>query len=149
MNMSGQHIGTLRVLAIFLITVSVSAPLSAQTMDIRGLWVGSAQGSIFGAEGTVTVTQQRGKDIVAMVEGGNFLGSARFPIRGYVSGNMVYGSLEGNHFRGFVYPDGTLRGELKAIDGDTYHVFLRKSYPYWAGPQPHGYFHGYGNGYAR
>jgi hypothetical protein len=145
MNMSGQHSGTLRLLAVFLMSVFSAVPLCAQTPDLRGLWVGNAQGSIFGAEGTVNVTQQRGRDIVAMVEGSNFLGSARFGVRGYVHGNMIYGSLEGNQFRGVVYPDGTLRGEVKAIDGDTYHIFLRKSYPYWGGRQPYGYFYGNGN----
>ena len=36
----------------------------ASAFDIRGLWVGSAKGTIFGAEGSVTITQQNGEDII-------------------------------------------------------------------------------------
>jgi len=129
--------------AIFLLILSatalaaVMAPVTslaagqARAVDIRGVWVGEAQGSIFGAEGSVTITRQRGGEISGIVEGGNVFGTAKFGIRGRVHGNAIYGNMDGNHFQGRVYADGTIRGALKAVDGDTYQVFLRRSYPYW------------------
>ncbi len=91
--------------------------------------MGKAQGSIFGAEGTVTITVQKGEDIQGIVEGGNFLGTAKFGIQGKIQGNRIYGEKEGNVFQGILYPDGSIRGAVRAVDGDTYHVFLRRAYP--------------------
>jgi hypothetical protein len=114
-------------------------------VDLRGKWEGEAQGPIFGAKGTVTITSQRGEAIEGIVEGGNFLGTARFGIRGTVRGHMIYGGKDGNVFQGAVYADQSIRGTLRAIDGDVYHVFLRRSIPSWGGLpygtmyQPYGY----------
>jgi hypothetical protein len=102
--------------------------------DIRGQWVGNAQGKIFGAEGSVTITRQNGQEIYGIVEGGNFLGRAKFTINGKIQGNHIYGDKEGHTFEGFLYPDGTIRGLFRAADGDAYSVFLRRPYPMWGYP---------------
>jgi hypothetical protein len=102
--------------------------------DLRGQWVGNAQGTIFGAEGSVTITQQDGEDIYGIVEGGNFLGRARFSINGKVRGNQIYGDKDGHTFQGFLYPDGTIRGVFRASDGDAYKVILRRPYSMWGAP---------------
>jgi hypothetical protein len=102
--------------------------------DIRGQWVGNAQGSIFGAEGSVTITHQNGQEIYGVVEGGNVFGRARFNINGKVHGNYIYGEKEGHTFQGYLYPDGTIRGVFRASDGDAYKVLLRRPYPMWGIP---------------
>ena len=116
---------------------TVAFPSAGNAFDIRGIWVGKAKGPIFGAEGTVTITRQEGEDISGIVEGGNFLGTARFPIQGKIRGNYIFGDKDGNVFEGLLYGDGTIRGAVKAIDGNTYRVFLRRPYPYW-GMSPYG-----------
>lgn len=116
-----------------------SSPVSAQGYDLRGRWVGKAQGSIFGAEGSVTITAQEGDTIHGVVEGGNFLGRAKFSISGKVRGQYIFGQKQGNTFQGALYPDGSIRGQVKAIDGDTYHVFLTRPYPMWGGYYPYEY----------
>jgi hypothetical protein len=116
-----------------LTTLSFPPSVLAANIDLRGVWVGKANGSIFGAEGSVTITRQKGEYIVGVVEGGNLFGTAKFGIKGHIRGNMIYGNMGGNRFVGAVYTDGTIRGELKAVDGDTYEIFLRRSYPYWGG----------------
>ncbi|MEJ2718760.1 MAG: hypothetical protein P8182_16805, partial [Deltaproteobacteria bacterium] len=73
-------------MALLLVVLAVG-PAAGGSVDLRGVWVGKAQGPIFGAEGSVTITRQRGEDIVGVVEGGNVLGSARFGIHGKVRGN--------------------------------------------------------------
>lgn len=119
-------------LCLLIVAVTASAvPVYARNVDIRGLWLGKAQGPIFGAEGSVTITSQKGEEISGIVEGGNMFGSAKLGIKGTVRGNAIHGSLEGNVFRGLVLPDGTIRGEMKAVNGEVYEVFLRKSQPYW------------------
>ena len=119
----------------FLLALSSSESMG---MDIRGAWVGNAQGTIFGAEGSVTITQQRGEDIYGIVEGGNFLGKAKFTINGKIHGNNIFGSKEGHTFSGLVYPDGTIRGLFRAVDGDAYEVFLHRPYSYWGWGVPPG-----------
>ena len=114
-------------------------PAAAQVYDIRGLWVGKAQGSVFGAEGSVNIISQKGERIQGIVEGGNFFGRAKFSISGIVKGNYIFGQKEGNIFQGIIYPDGSIRGQMTAVDGDTYQVFLRRPYPpMWGGYYPHG-----------
>lgn len=105
----------------------------AQSVDIRGPWEGTAQGSIFGAQGTVHITQQNGEAITGIVEGSNFLGSARFGISGRVRGNYIFGEKEGHTFEGTVYPDWTIRGMFRASNGDKYDIFLRRSFSSWGG----------------
>ncbi len=109
----------------------------AAGVDIRGKWEGEAQGPIFGAKGTVPITAQERENIEGIVEGGNFLGSARFTIRGKVRGYAIVGGKDGNMFQGLVYADSTIRGTMRAINGEVYHVFLRKSSPSWGG-MPYG-----------
>ena len=125
---------------VFISLVSVFTailPVTAHAFDIRGVWVGKAKGSIFGAEGSVTITQQDGENLYGIVEGGNFLGKARFSIQGKIRGNQIYGEKQGNVFQGFLFGDGTIRGAVRTTDGDTYRVFLRRPYPSWGGyPQP-------------
>jgi hypothetical protein len=117
-----------------LLAAVISAlPARGQNIDLRGVWTGNAKGPVFGAKGTVTITHQQGQDISGIVEGGNLLGTAKFGIRGKVRGNMIYGSMDGNHFQGYVHTDGAIRGELRAIDGETYYVFLQRFNPYWGG----------------
>ncbi len=110
---------------------------SAEAIDLRGAWVGKAQGSIFGAEGVVNVVRQKGEKIYGIVEGGNFFGKARFHIQGRVRGNMIIGEMGGNVFQGNIFQDGTIRGMVRTVDGDTYRVFLRRSQPFW-GSDPYG-----------
>lgn len=117
-------------------------PHAALAVDIRGSWVGNASGTIFGAEGSVTITQQRGEDIYGIVEGGNFFGKARFTINGKVRGNQIFGSKEGHTFNGMVYPDGTIRGLFRAVDGDSYQVFLQRPYSQWGWGIPPGLWEG-------
>ena len=112
---------------------SVSAFGSGE--DIRGVWVGNAKGNIFGAEGSVNITYQNGEDISGVVEGGNFFGRAKFSIQGKIRGNYIFGSKDGHTFEGFLYPDWSIQGLFRAIDGDTYKVILRRPYPsYWGSP---------------
>jgi hypothetical protein len=115
--------------------IVASVPAFGQGYDIRGPWVGKAQGTIFGAEGSVTITQQRGEDLEGIVEGGNWLGKAKFNIIGKIRENYVFGEKEGNSFQGYLYGDGTIRGLVRAIDGSRYQIFLRRPYPQWGMPQ--------------
>ncbi|MCL5122959.1 MAG: hypothetical protein M1511_00380 [Deltaproteobacteria bacterium] len=108
---------------------------NAMAYDIRGAWVGSAQGSIFGAKGSVNITSQKGEEIAGIIEGGNVFGSAKFEIQGKIRGNYIFGSRDGNSFEGYIYPDWSIRGVFKGIDGDTYQVVLRRPYYYWGMPQ--------------
>ena len=108
-------------------------PVTAQTFDIRGVWVGKAKGPIFGAEGSVTITRQDGEDILGIVEGGNIFGKARFTINGKIRGNRIIGQKQGNIFQGVLYSDWSIRGALKTTDGETYRIVLRRSHPYWGG----------------
>ena len=128
---------------LFLVVAVILAASPAHSsgpaaLDLRGKWQGEAQGPIFGAKGTVTITSQQGENIEGIVEGGNFLGSARFGIRGTVRGNMIYGGKDGNVFQGAVYADQSIRGTLRAINGEVYHVFLRRSSPAWGAGMPYG-----------
>ncbi|MEW6351674.1 MAG: hypothetical protein AB1646_21710 [Thermodesulfobacteriota bacterium] len=108
---------------------------AADAYDLRGEWRGSAKGTLFGAEGSVIVTNQSGEDFAAVVEGGNWLGRASFNIRGKIRGAYIFGSKEGNSFRGALYGDGTIRGVAKLVDGSEYSVFLQRSYSQWgSGP---------------
>ncbi len=110
-----------------------------QQYDVRGQWVGTAQGSIFGAEGSVTITKQRGEDIVGIVEGSNMFGSAKFSIMGKLRGNYIFGDKEGNSFQGYLYPDGSIRGLVRAVTGDKFDIFLRRPYnASWGMPQAYG-----------
>lgn len=118
--------------------VCVGSYAGAQSVDIRGPWEGTAQGSIFGAQGTVYITQQAGEAISGIVEGSNFLGSARFGISGRVRGNYIYGEKEGHTFEGMVYPDWTIRGMFRASNGEKYSIFLRKTFSSSWG-SPYGY----------
>jgi hypothetical protein len=106
-------------------------PARGQSVDIRGPWVGNAKGSIFGAEGSVVITHQQGETIRGIVEGGNFLGKAKFSIDGRVRGNQIFGTKEGHTFNGYLYADGTIRGLFRASDGDSFRIFLRRPYPQW------------------
>jgi hypothetical protein len=106
-------------------------PTQASSVDIRGMWVGNAKGTIFGAEGSMNITYQRGEDIYGIIEGGNFFGRARFAIQGTLRGNEIYGRKDGHTFKGFLYADGTIRGVFRAADGDTYDVFLQRAHSYW------------------
>jgi hypothetical protein len=111
-----------------------SGPVQAQGFDLRGAWVGNAQGDIFGAEGSVVITDQQGDTIHGIVEGGNFLGRAKFRIAGQVRGNQIFGTMDGHTFQGYVYGDGAIRGVFRASDGDTYKVFLQRQYSQWRSP---------------
>jgi len=128
------------ILVIVIVLLAIPAAGATQATargmvyDVRGQWVGNAKGSIFGAEGSVTITRQDGEDIVGIVEGGNFLGRAKFSINGKVRGNQIYGDKEGHTFQGFLYPDGTIRGVFRDVDGDSYQVILRRPYPMWGIP---------------
>jgi hypothetical protein len=120
--------------AVALLTVAAHVPAFAQSYDLRGPWVGNAQGTIFGAEGSVTITRQRGEDLEGIVEGGNWLGKARFNINGKIRNNYIFGEKEGNTFQGFLYGDGTIRGLVRATDGSTYQLVLRRPYAQWGMP---------------
>jgi hypothetical protein len=123
------------VLAILVAAVVVVCSAHGQSYDIRGQWVGNAQGTIFGAEGSVFITKQRGEDIEGIVQGGNFLGTAKFDIIGKVRGNYIFGQKEGHTFHGYLYPDGAIRGLFTAIDGDKFQVFLKRPDMNWGMPQ--------------
>ncbi len=110
---------------------------AADAYDLRGEWRGNAKGTLFGAEGSVVVTNQTGEDFAAVVEGGNWLGKASFNIRGKVRGAYIYGSKEGNTFQGAVYGDGTIRGIARLVDGSEYTVFLQRHFGQW-GSGPYG-----------
>jgi hypothetical protein len=118
-------------------TGSLCWSAAAAAPDIRGLWVGSAKGAIFGAEGTVNITHQQGEDIYGIVEGSNFFGKARFRIAGKIRGNYLFGSKDGHTFSGVIYNDGAIRGIFRAADGDTYEIFLQRPY-YWGWGLPQG-----------
>lgn len=122
--------------AVCLFAIGTLSPAGA--MDIRGTWVGNAKGTIFGAEGTVTITHQNGEEIYGIVEGGNIFGRARFSITGRARDGHIFGSKDGHTFNGFLYPDGAIRGLFRSVDGDTFQVFLQKSYPYWGWGMPQG-----------
>ena len=124
------------LVAVVVLVLTAICP-AAQAYDLRGEWRGEAKGSIFGAEGSVVVTQHNGEDFAAIVEGGNWLGRASFDIRGKMRGSQIFGTKEGNSFQGTLYSDGTIRGVAKLIDGSEYKVFLQRSYPMW-GSNPYG-----------
>lgn len=132
----GKHVILSVMLALGLAAAAPDAVRTGlcQSYDIRGPWVGSAKGSILGAEGTVTITAQQGEQIHGIVEGSNFLGKARFPIDGIIRGNYIFGSKEGHTFQGYLYGDGTIRGMFVASDGDKFSIFLRRPYPQWGMP---------------
>jgi hypothetical protein len=117
-----------------MLQVMVASAAIASGYDIRGQWVGNAKGPIFGAEGTVTIMRQEGENIYGIVEGGNFLGKAKFDINGKIRGNTIFGEKEGNTFHGFLYQDGSIRGLFRDITGDTYNVLLRRPYSPWGFP---------------
>jgi len=110
---------------------STLSGMSSFATDIRGLWVGNAKGTIFGAEGSVTITHQKGEEIQGIVEGGNIFGRAKFAISGRVRDGYIFGSKDGHTFNGYLYPDGMIRGLFRSVDGDTFQVLLQRSYPYW------------------
>jgi hypothetical protein len=127
-------IKTLPFFVVFVLFVVVG-PQEASAYDIRGVWEGNAKGSIFGAKGSVTITSQRGEEIEGVIEGGNIFGRAKFKINGKIRGNLIFGALDGNSFQGYIYPDWSIRGVFKGIDGDSYQVFLKRPYDYWGAPQ--------------
>jgi hypothetical protein len=130
---------TYRIFVAALVGLGCLAPFGpawGQAFNIEGVWVGQAQGPIFGAKGSVTISQQEGGVIRGIVEGGNFLGSARFSITGRIQGNRIVGQKQGNIFQGYIYQDGTIRGALRAVDGDVYQVFLRRPYQYYLPQNP-------------
>lgn len=120
------------LISVFLVTFYSAAAFGN---DIRGMWVGNAKGNIFGAEGSVNITHQNGEDISGIVEGSNFFGKAKFDIQGKIRGNYIFGSKDGHTFEGFLYPDWSIQGLFRAIDGDTYRIMLRRPYPTWGYPQ--------------
>ncbi|MBI5252761.1 MAG: hypothetical protein HY912_24965 [Desulfomonile tiedjei] len=124
--------------ALVVVQVLAVSAVFAAGYDIRGQWVGNAKGPIFGAEGTVTIMRQEGENIYGIVEGGNFLGKAKFDIIGKIRGNSIFGEKEGNTFHGYLYVDGSIRGLFKDITGDSYNVFLRRPYSQWGVPQGNG-----------
>jgi hypothetical protein len=126
---------------LFFVGGVVLAPLIvssawSQGYDIRGPWVGNAKGKIFGAEGTVYITRQDRDQIDGIVEGGNFLGKAKFNITGKIQGNQIFGQKDGHTFQGFLYEDGSIRGIFRASDGDTFQVVLRRPYQNYWGMSP-------------
>ncbi len=127
----------MRAFAIWLLlSVVVAVPAFGessrmQSYDIRGPWVGNAQGTIFGAKGSVLITHQIRDDIFGVVEGGNSFGSAKFDIVGKIQGNQIFGQKDGHTFHGYLYGDGTIRGTFRSVDGDAFQVFLRRPYSYW------------------
>ena len=122
------------VLGLALVVPGTVRTAFCQNFDIRGPWVGNAKGAIFGAEGTVTITRQQGQQIHGIVEGGNFLGKARFAIEAIMRGNYIFGSKDGHTFQGHLYADGAIRGLFTASDGDKFRIFLRRAYPQWGMP---------------
>lgn len=143
-----KHYRTLQFQLAMLIAIVV-VPSISWGYDLRGVWVGKAKGSVFGAEGSVTILEQKGENILGLVEGGNMFGSAKFKIRGKIRGNQIVGRKAGNVFQGLLYSDGTIRGNLKAVDGDTYTVFLRRKADPMRGYYPHGYGYPYGQPYQQ
>ncbi|HMK36329.1 MAG TPA: hypothetical protein VK463_14740 [Desulfomonilaceae bacterium] len=129
--MTKHFLSVLTVVAV----LAVVCPAQGQHLDIRGQWVGNAQGTIFGAEGSVFITAQSGEDIQGIVQGGNFLGTAKFDINGKIRGNYIFGQKEGHTFQGYLYPDGTIRGLFRAVDGEKFEVYLRRPGMYWGTPQ--------------
>jgi hypothetical protein len=128
------------LVGLLLIVALMSTGAFGQNYDIRGQWVGKASGTIFGAEGSVTITSQRGEDIQGIVEGSNIFGSARFGIDGKIKGNYIFGNKQGNTFQGYLYQDGTIRGLCQAVTGEKFDVFLRRPYNnYWGMPQSGGW----------
>lgn len=128
--------------SLFIVAVLCAFPVMSVTlswaMDIRGMWVGNAKGTIFGAEGSVTITHQEGEEIHGIVEGGNIFGKAKFNISGRVRDGYIFGSKDGHTFNGFLYTDGIIRGLFRSVDGDTFQVVLQRSYPNWGwGMPPH------------
>jgi hypothetical protein len=134
--MIGKHFLHLVVILAALAVANIAAAEAPPSADIRGLWTGSAQGSLFGAKGTVYIVSQQGEDIRGIVEGGNMFGRAKFNIVGKIRGNHIFGTMEGHTFSGFLLRDGTIRGVFRASDGETFNVFLRRPYQYW--PYPYG-----------
>lgn len=122
------------VLTIGMVVAVSVCSAHGQHLDIRGQWVGNAQGTIFGAEGSVFISKQRGEDIEGIVEGGNFLGRAKFDISGKIRGNYIFGHKEGHTFQGYLYPDGSIRGLFRAVDGEKFQVLLRRPALYWGMP---------------
>jgi hypothetical protein len=134
-----------RVILILVLVTAFLVPIFGgsafcQSFDIRGAWIGNAKGAIFGAEGSVTITHQRGEDIRGIVEGGNFLGKAKFNIDGKIRGNQIFGSKEGHTFQGQLYADGSIRGLFRADDGDEYRILLRRPYGQWGMPYQDGMY---------
>ncbi|MFC1836501.1 hypothetical protein ACFL2Q_17555 [Thermodesulfobacteriota bacterium] len=126
-------------LVILLFALVAVPDAFGQTLDIRGQWVGKAKGRIFGAEGSVTITQQEGENISGIVQGGNVFGKAKFRIKGTIRGNRIIGEKQGNIFQGFIYSDGSIRGTMKTTDGEVYHVFLRRPFNPWGGYPNYGF----------
>ncbi len=126
----------LSLVGLLLVAVLPATGAFGQNYDIRGQWVGKAKGTIFGAEGSVTITYQRGENIQGIVEGSNIFGSARFGIDGKIRGNYIFGNKEGNTFQGYLYQDGTIRGLAQAVTGEKFDIFLQRPYNnYWGSPQ--------------
>jgi hypothetical protein len=121
--------------SLFIVAVLCAFPAMSVTpslaVDIRGMWVGNAKGTIFGAEGSVTITHQNGEEIQGIVEGGNFFGKAKFTISGRVRDGYIFGSKDGHTFNGYLYPDGIIRGLFRSSDGDNFQVVLQRANPYW------------------
>ena len=67
------------LVAVAVLVLTAICP-AVHAYDLRGEWRGEAKGSIFGAEGSVVITQHNGEDFAAIVEGGNWLGRATFDI---------------------------------------------------------------------
>lgn len=126
-----KHSFCLLVAVGALVALGGTAAGAAALADIRGPWVGNAQGRIFGAKGSVYIMSQQGEDIRGVVEGGNAFGRAKFNISGKIRGNQIFGAMDGHTFSGLVLPDGTIRGVFRASDGDTYDVSLSRPYQYW------------------
>ncbi len=125
-----KRIVCLLVYIFWIVGLSANTSLALSSPDIRGLWIGSANGAIFGAEGSVNITHQKGDEIYGVVEGSNFFGKARFTINGKIRGNYIFGAKDGHTFHGAIYGDGSIRGVFRAEDGDTYQIFLQRPY-YW------------------
>ncbi len=119
---------------VLVVICAQSMAYGQQSYDIRGQWVGKAQGSIFGAEGSVTITHQTGENIQGIVEGGNIFGTAKFSITGKIKGNYIFGDKEGNVFNGYINSDGTIRGMAQAITGEKFNIFLKRPYNQWGMP---------------
>lgn len=134
--MINKHFLSLIMVWVGILAANIAAAEMPMAQDIRGLWTGNAQGTIFGAQGTVYIASQQGEDIRGIVEGGNMFGRAKFNIVGKIRANRIFGTMEGHTFSGFLLPDGTIRGVFRASNGETYNIFLRRPYQYW--PYPYG-----------